>query len=67
MEQPKEYKDLRATLLGYARPSSIKRTRKRQIERARLSAMSLYGRRRYKTMKAISKAFYAYGISAKNV
>ena len=31
----KAFKDLRAIILGYARPSGIKRTRKRQIAKAK--------------------------------
>ncbi|OTA77910.1 hypothetical protein BHL80_01120 [Limosilactobacillus reuteri] len=31
----KVFKDLRAIILGYARPSGIKRTRKRQIAKAK--------------------------------
>lgn len=35
IQRSKEFKGLIAMLLGYARPSSIKRTRKRQLRRAK--------------------------------
>lgn len=46
IQRSKEFKDLIAMLLGYARPSSIKRTRKRQLRRAKytLTTQAMNGR-----------------------
>lgn len=63
VRQPKIAKDLHAEMHGYARPSGIKRTRKRAIEWLRMQAMTPWDRKAYKAYKRIEKAFMKIGVA----
>lgn len=54
---PGRRKEARAFLLGYARVSGIKRTRRRGIERARWMGMTQLEKRRVSMMRRIVKVF----------
>lgn len=56
-KHPRRQKEARAFLLGYARVSGIKRTRRRGIERARWMGMTQLEKRRVSMMRRIVKVF----------
>ncbi|MCH5384812.1 hypothetical protein DKZ23_09715 [Limosilactobacillus reuteri] len=54
------FKNFKHMIHGY---KPIKRTRKRQIEKAKLMSMTPYQRKQYKALNRIAKAIYSCGIS----
>lgn len=56
-DTPKTIKERLANLFGKGRPSTIKRTRKRGIERARWMGMTQLEKRRVSMMRRIVKVF----------
>lgn len=60
---PKLRKDLYAAFLKHKRISPIKRTRKRQIMKAKLMSLPPYQRKRYKALNIIANAICSCGIS----
>lgn len=61
---PKLHKELIALGFGYARPSGIKRTRKRAIEKAKLMTMTPIQKKNYKYQKVMASAFSRIGKAA---
>lgn len=64
---PRQIKYLYADSHGYSRISPIKRTRKRQIEKARMLAMTHSQRRMYKAFSALHTAILGVCVSTKDV
>lgn len=61
---PKAAKDLNAALQGYTRITPIKRTRKRQIKRAKLMGLTPYQKKIYRCVASLTHAFVIASVSA---